>query len=65
MKIRNFKKAICRAGHYKYHEPKIHEKIWIYDYGNVNIIYYDCHKLHTTLYLNTGKFEYQIKRKKK
>ena len=65
MKLRNFKKAIRRAGLYKYHEPRIHEKIWIYDYSNVNIVYYDCHKLHTIRYLDTGKVEYRIKRKQR
>jgi len=62
MKLRNFKKAIKRDGHYKYREPRILQKMWIYDYDDY--AYYDCYNIHGTLSLKTGVLTIKIKESK-
>lgn len=62
MKLRNFKKVIHRVGYYKYHEPRILQKIFGKD--DSSFVYYTCHKLEGRLCLETNEFVYIIKKKK-
>ena len=55
MKIRNFKKALRRVGCYRYREPRILSKIFVYD--NTEHIYYTCCKLEVVANMSTGEFE--------
>ena len=54
MKIRNFKKAIRRAGYYKYLTPRILNRI--YGKDDCEYVYYTCSKLKATLRMKDGKF---------
>lgn len=63
MKLRNFKKAIRRAGHYKHYCPRINQKIFVKDDGF--FVYYICHNLNGRWCYDTGEFFYIIKKKRK
>ena len=54
MKIRNFKKAIRRAGRYKYIVPRIFDKINGWD--DCKYVHFTCGKLRALLCLEDGKF---------
>ena len=61
MKLRNFKKAIHRVGHYKYHSPRIQNSILVKDEDV--FIYYTCHKLNARVCIETNELFYIIKKK--
>lgn len=60
MKLRNFKKALHRAGLYANYYPRINYKIFIKT--DCIFAYYTCHKLRGRLCLETGEFTYIIKK---
>ena len=61
MKLRNFKKAIKRAGKYKYHTPRIQNSMLVKD--DDTFVYYTCHKLNARVCTVTDELFYIIRRK--
>ena len=57
MKLRNFKKAIRRAGYYKNHTPRILSKMYIYD--DTEYAYVTCKKIKATVCFKTNATKYE------